>query len=327
VAVGSILHGLTDAERSDLDLRIYISNTKPEEHPLNRSFLHNLVQESNSPQTLASPRLFRKLQALETNHQYEQKTAWDFSLALERCFHNSTAPYIALFEDDIVVAHGWLSRTRIALRDAQKIAFRKAQDYLDLRLFIDTKELYFLAPWFWGSSIPIPLVWTLIIITAGPLLYAVLQYLRRRSRRNFLSDNAVFAICSFTVPLVIVLFLQHPPARVFGGQNGVAIQPWGVCTQGEIFKRDQIPHLVAKLRERAHVLPADMIVWQHAREHKLLRFAVEPVQVQHLGFKSLLHPERSLKEAVWSTSFERLNPLVLSKEHEEMEQQVFPEVT
>ena len=66
-------------------------------------------------------------------------------------------------------------------------------------------------------------------------------------------------------------------------KSGVVVQNWGCCTQGLILPREQVPGFVAELRNKASVTSPDIIAIDYAEAKKLRRYALNPVQVQHLG--------------------------------------------
>ena len=47
------------------------------------------------------------------------KAGLDYAFALQTCLKESTSPYIAILEDDVLLAHGWLAKTRLAVQDIE----------------------------------------------------------------------------------------------------------------------------------------------------------------------------------------------------------------
>jgi hypothetical protein len=263
--------------------------------------------------------MLQKLKSLEANHSYVEKTSYDFSLALSSCYSNSTAPYIALFEGDIVAADGWFARMKLALKDATAVSTKQNQDWLDLRLFNDAKEIRWTARRFGRSNIPIlAMAMPIVIASLSGLVYIALRLSRKRSGSAMLSEQAIRTICLFTIPAFVILFFQVGYLSTIPRPTGVRVQPWGCCTQGIIFPRARVPELIEKLQERASHTPADITIWNHAADQHLLRLVLDPAMVQHVGFSSVLDPERKKDKAVWSVDFEDLDPGVLAEEHEKM---------
>jgi hypothetical protein len=103
----------------------------------------------------------------------------------------------------------------------------------------------------------------------------------------------------------------------------VSIQPWGCCTQGEIFPRAKVPELITQLRDRAKTSPADITVWNHAADEHLLRLVLDPPMVQHVGFSSVLAPDRKKGKSVWSVAFEDLDAGKLEDDHRRMVKELY----
>jgi hypothetical protein len=264
------------------------------------------------------------LKELQKNKSYIEKTAHDFSLALEHCYNNSTAPYIALFEDDIIVARGWFAKIQFAIHEAESLAAKQQHRWLDLRLFNDAKEIRWSAgaygPSFPFVAIYIPM-WSILL--AG-MAYLLLCQLRKSSAGSrMFSEQAIHTICLVTIPVFVVLFFRTGYMSTMSRADGVSIQPWGCCTQGEIFPRSEIPGLITQLRKRAKTTPADITVWLYAREQRLLRMVLDPPVIQHLGFSSVLAPERKKTKNVWSVAFEDLDEARLMDQHARIVEELY----
>jgi hypothetical protein len=153
------------------------------------------------------------------------------------------------------------------------------------------------------------------ILLAG-MAYLLLNQLRKSSAGSgILSEQAVYTICLVTIPVFVVMFFKTGYMSTMPRPDGVSIQPWGCCTQGEIFPRSEIPGLITQLRKRAKTTPADITVWLYAKQQRLLRMALDPPVVQHLGFSSVLAPERKKTKNVWSVAFEDLDETRLMDQH------------
>jgi hypothetical protein len=312
------LAGLTAEERINLDLRVYIANTDPSSHPLYGSSLLSLTNSVVSAENVTSSPRLENLIFLERNEIYIEKSAWDFSLALEHCYLNSTADYIGLFEGDIVAANSWFARTQLALREVETVSTNRHQDWLDLRLFNDAKEIRWTAYRFGRSNIPMIALFLPILFAAlSGITYFWLSLFRRTAfGSKSLSQQTVKTICLITIPLFLILFFQTGHLSTIPRPSGVSVQSWGCCTQGEIFPRSKVPNLISQLRHRAKRSPADITVWDHASDGHLLRFVLDPPMVQHVGFTSVSAPKRKKNKSVWSVSFEDLDAEKLEEEHE-----------
>jgi hypothetical protein len=297
-----------------------MANTEPKTHPLYDSPILSLANSVVSAEDIASPKFLQKLALLEQNKAFVEKTALDFSFALEQCLLSSNASHIALFEGDIVAAEGWFARMQMALREVYKISAQREQEWLDLRLFNDAKELGWAAHKIGHSRIPLLVITLpLIILALSGTTFLLLERLRStKNGSKMVSLQATQTICLVSIPIFVILYIRTGYLSTQPRPVGVSIQRWGCCTQGEIFPRHQVPELIAQLRERATGSPADITVWDHAGENNLLRLVLDPPMVQHVGFSSILTPNRTMKRAIWNMDFEDLDAVELRSMHREM---------
>ena len=131
----SALAGVTQPEREDVDLRIYFANTGPTQHPLWNSSLLELVDDWSTPQNILSTADFAMLSQLEKSKDLMDKVRYDFAHALRYVYQTSSAPYIAVFEGDIIFADGWIARSILALHDIEKQTKAGNTKWSDMRLF------------------------------------------------------------------------------------------------------------------------------------------------------------------------------------------------
>ena len=47
------------------------------------------------------------------------KAGLGYAYALQTCLKESMSPYIAILEDDVLLDHEWLERTRLAVQDTE----------------------------------------------------------------------------------------------------------------------------------------------------------------------------------------------------------------
>lgn len=59
------------------------------------------------------------LDELARREKNVHKAGLDYAYALQTCFKESTAPCIAILEDYVPLAHGWLEGTRPAVQDIE----------------------------------------------------------------------------------------------------------------------------------------------------------------------------------------------------------------
>ncbi|KAJ4256062.1 hypothetical protein NW762_009136 [Fusarium torreyae] len=69
---------------------------------------------------------------LEQTGQYAEKGVFDYTYELQRCYE-SGASYVGMFENDIILAHGWLIKTLRGLREITS-SDENYQDWLSMRL-------------------------------------------------------------------------------------------------------------------------------------------------------------------------------------------------
>jgi hypothetical protein len=307
-------------ERQDLDLRVYVANSNPTSHPVYHSPVLSLTDGVVSASNITtSNEILEKLRQLEHQQLFIEKSALDFSLALEHCYKQSNSPYIALFEDDILAVDGWFVRTKLAIQQVEAIAAKRQRGWSDLRLFNDSKEIRWTAYRFGRSNVPISIVLLpLFICTISAVSFVLLGLIRRMRFGRSLSEQSSKIICVFSIPVFIVTFFKTGYLSTIPRPDGISVQPWGCCTQGEIFPRSRIPELIKTLRDRASKSPADLTIWDFASDNNLLRLALDPPIVQHIGFSSILEPNRKRKKTVWSVAYEDWDATKLANEHKGM---------
>jgi hypothetical protein len=129
-----------------------------------------------------------------------------------------------------------------------------------------------------GNNVP------LLIISISGATLLILSLIRRYniSRGKLITNTFLIIICGISIPLFIILFFQAGKSSILPHFPGVKQQQWGCCTQGIIMPREQVLPVVEELVRRAST-PPDVIIEDYARDHGLLRFAIDPVQIQHLG--------------------------------------------
>ncbi|KAL2069200.1 hypothetical protein VTL71DRAFT_15538 [Oculimacula yallundae] len=328
LALSSTLAGLSPVERADIDLKIYFADTDPIVHPSWQTVLANVSDETYSPYGTVSPSQFAKLVTLEREGNFGAKGSIDYATALNHCYATSTAPYIAIFEDDILVADSWLTRSLLALRDINaqmaRKSVRKEPGWLFMRLFNEERASGWASHALFANNTP------LISLGIGLALATILIYLRDywKGGSKMLArrlDNAViFVVCGLSVPAFVILFYQAGKASMLPPSPGVRMQDFGCCTQGMVFPRESVPGVVEHLHKAAEVhRPYDVAMDDYATENGLERFALYPVMVQHVGERSVITPDRRGDSRVWSMAFESLNPERLRAYHSRILKQIY----
>jgi len=243
------------------------------------TWLMELVDNSTSAKELISKEAFQSLQDMEERKQIlGAKVMLDYAYALKYAYDTSSAPYIAIFEDDVVFADGWLSRTILGLQKIEKKVKASGKDWVDLRLFNNESNIGFASHAIFGNNVPI------IIVLTSSTVFGILRLfqLKTNTGRRFITIQLCFIVCVFTIPLFIIAFFQAGKSSILPPSPGVALQPWGLCSQGVVVPRHQVPHLVEEFRKRNFDQP-DIAMKAFANTNGLQRFVLNPVQVQHLG--------------------------------------------
>ena len=133
-ALASSPASLTTPERAGLHLSIFFANADPTIHPtyhhvgllshLDSIYTHDLISPS-----------FPNIKLLESEGRFREKGVADYIRALENC-HATNAPWTVLFEDDILLAEGWLVRVVKGVEDLEKRRKKgKEREWLFMRLF------------------------------------------------------------------------------------------------------------------------------------------------------------------------------------------------
>ncbi|KAF4453060.1 integral membrane protein [Fusarium austroafricanum] len=263
---------LSADEREDIHVSVLIAETNVTNHPnWNEPWLREAVDDAftyevNST-TMASLREFEKKQ------KYSEKGVFDYTYAMERCY-DSGALYVGMFEDDILLARGWLIKT---IRGLGKIPVPD-KNWLFMRLFNQERSTGFSSREIGDNNE------FLIILGVGVGLSAVVLLARRRWRttHRYLDLEALFVIVFLLVPGLVIFIYQSGKASIFPPSAGVFNEPFGCCSQAMIFPRTQIPLVVDSLRAKKHG-QIDLMLDEIAATKNLDRYALYPVQAQHIG--------------------------------------------
>ncbi|KAJ5720927.1 uncharacterized protein N7483_008861 [Penicillium malachiteum] len=148
--VGSLLEGLSEEERSGINLILFIAHTNASEHPAYAEpWLFKVADNVllYDPQTVDINHI-RELETDAAKVHGREKPLFDYTYLLEACAATN-APYVAMIEDDVVAQDGWYHKTREAIKSADKqIKQIGAPHWLYLRLFY-TEEFFGWNSEFW----------------------------------------------------------------------------------------------------------------------------------------------------------------------------------
>ncbi|GAM35627.1 hypothetical protein TCE0_017r04105 [Talaromyces pinophilus] len=276
-SIGSLLSGLDDKERRVFSLNVLFANTNPDVHPSwGQLWMDRLIDSVSSYNV--SEKDFQRLRALEESHNWYEKGVHDYTYVLDQCYL-TRAPYIGIFEDDIIFADGWLAKTLRALHDIEDQL--KARNWLYLRLFYTETALS------WTSDDFAYRHMSFIFLVAMIASCGALLLIRRTlpSTRRHLDIATITVICTITVPAFTGLVFMIGKYNITPMRGVVEMNKYGCCTQAMIFPRDQVPNLVNFLRDR-NGGQTDSLIEEYADAEDLRRFALAPPQVQHVGIRS-----------------------------------------
>lgn len=300
LTIGSLLDGLSSAQRSELFLDILIGHTDPAQHP---SFAHKwldvlpdrILYYRDDAATTA------QIHAWEEGGWYRNKSIYDYTYLLNDCY-NTGAEYVVMLEDDTVAARNWYSRTLQALHDIEERTRNdlRGPKWIYLRLFYsDDLQGWNSEEWprylAWSS-----LIWTLCTIT----LLACRSRLKRGPER--FSLPLVVVVVSVCIPATIALYFLAGKQTVAPLRAGVQLMNrFGCCSQGLVFPRSMIPDLIANTDLTTDWL-VDMMVEKIADAEGWDRWAIVPPVLQHIGATSSKgYGFDDNAKQLWNFGFER----------------------
>lgn len=221
---------------------------------------------------------YKLLSILEREPTNEFKGIIDYVTALKHCYDSTTAPYIAVFEDDIIVAETWLVRVKKAVLDIKTQMEGEERGWLGMRLFNQEASSG------WNSRrVGSNNEFRISLGISAVFLAALIAY-RRKSHtiRKHLDNWTLAVICLIAIPGIVVMFFQSGRASVMPQRAGVRQEELGSWTKGMVFPREAVPGLIGYLKQR-EVGRHDFVVRDYARHQKLAKFSLYPTQLQHVG--------------------------------------------
>ncbi|CRG86983.1 hypothetical protein PISL3812_03996 [Talaromyces islandicus] len=311
-AVGSLLVDLTEDERKDIHLILFIPHTDPTVHPSYSSgWLHaaaDTVLLYDFPK--GQMKHINKLE--QGGGRPKEKALFDYMYLLKAC-EALGSPYVVMIEDDVVAMDGWYHRTRQALEDAEsQTAEIGASQYLYLRLFYTHKFL----GWNSEEAFTYFLSSLFVVASVGGILIATRRLVPRTNR--FLPNDTIVIICFVCTPLSILLFFAAGRASMLPISTGVHQMPrFGCCTQALAFPRDRVADVI-DWYESQQTGDADSLLERFANENNEIRWALTPSLFQHIGTRSskFENGEPRIAQSIWNYHFELNDPIALHIEHE-----------
>ncbi|KAL7627875.1 hypothetical protein AAE478_002070 [Parahypoxylon ruwenzoriense] len=350
-AVGSFLANISRAEREALHLKLFFADV-PDPNAQHKSYakmvaagITDEIFTYNS--TLPSEDKDRKIQELiefakdrHDKHPLERKTVYDYAYALDRCVQTTNAPYIALFEGDILLADGWAARTLKNLRkieEMMKDPRRRNPEkgyiepgvpntWLYLRLFNQERSF----GWSGGTGFRSNNIHIISVAVGIPLLLVLL--LARRQHPRYLARHldvwTLLVICGVAVPLFIWLFYASGKASLIGSRPGVREEFFGCCNQALVYNRAHsktLSDFMMSASKNRSPGRSDMLPKEFAWNHGLARVSAYPMLAQHAGRVSAIDTSNDEAKRVWSMAFEDLKPWKLAADHVKDVRELFGE--
>ena len=126
--VGSVLEGLSEAERADMHLILFIAHTDPSEHPAyDEPWFYKVADQvllyNNETVDID---YIHDLETSEARLFAREKALFDYTYLLKSCAAVN-ASYVAMLEDDVMAMDGWYYRTRQALDSVERQMAEKGE--------------------------------------------------------------------------------------------------------------------------------------------------------------------------------------------------------
>jgi hypothetical protein len=120
-AVGSVLDNLSESERANLYLILFIAHSDPNKHPAySEKWLHEVADTVllYNRDEVDMNRIV-ELEQEQNKLSGREKGLFDYTYLLKAC-HAVNASHVVMLEDDVVALDGWLHRAWKALGDAAR---------------------------------------------------------------------------------------------------------------------------------------------------------------------------------------------------------------
>jgi hypothetical protein len=295
LTVGSLLEGLTEAERKQMLLYLRIAHTNASDHPIYSEEWVETLPDRLSTYNSDNPD-FKRIREWEEGGWYRNKTIYDFTTLMGDCYE-SGAEYVAMVEDDTIAVKGWFPTAMQALDVVEQRTAGK--DWIYLRLFYTDHLLG------WNSEEwPRYLAWSFLI---WAVLTSTMIALKRRFKSALRSvPTSTIGITScILIPTTIALHFMAGRLTIWPLSPGVhQMNKYGCCSQGLVFPREIIPRFLEHTDLTTPWL-ADMMVEDIANAQDWPRFAVVPPLLQHVGSTSSKGEEFDGSAGrIWSFRFE-----------------------
>jgi len=240
-----------------------------------------------------------------------QKAGFDYMVALQHCLEHSQAPYVAIMEDDVVLADGALVRALKWSKTIEATMARrhKAGKWSHLQLFHGARPLV------WSSAVGMSAQVSVVLMS---LAVAALLFLRKRRLLSPAVDNCfLLAICCLYIPAATFLFFfsGELPWASSRGSGILAGAPPTDDAPGIIFPRATLPSMLSCLKSTYKTLPHGLAIGECAATLELDSFSTASPRLQQIRPHPDLTTEEDTFGATWDPLFEDLDPRVLHEEH------------
>lgn len=302
--IGSILEGLTETERQEIHLVLFIAHTNPALHPI---FSNTWVK--TLPDTLLT---YDKLGANETAQittweeegDYRSKGLYDYSYLLQSCYETG-APFAAILEGDVLAVDGWYPRAMAAAEYVDGLHFKTEGKtaWLYIRMFYTEAYLG------WNSEeLNGYLIRSFFLCLGSAILIIAARSYSHRLQKS-ISNITVALIACVYLPACIALYFAAGRNTMQPPSPGVReMSNFGCCSQGFIFARETIP-FVRDMIEHHSMDYIDMLMEAVAAGEGMKKYAIFPSLLQHIGGKSskgdVIADARA--RMIWNFGFEMYN--------------------
>jgi hypothetical protein len=298
--VGSLFAGLSQQERDSIFFDFLVGHTDPAKHPIFAEHWLDILPDRilQYPRDTAE---FDQVRAWEEGGWYRNKSIHDFRYLLKDCY-GTGAQYVAVVEDDTLAIEGWFKRLLDALDTVQvkMNGYPSGRRWIYLRLFYTDNLLG------WNSEHwPTYLFWSFVVwISLMTMMLATRRHFPRQL--ELFTMEVMAAISVICIPAMVLLFFLAGKQTMMPIPAGVQkMNKYGCCSQGFVFPRDMVPHVLDKLKLETKGL-VDMQIEKIADVGGYIRWAVVPPILQHIGaMSSKGYGFDDNARQTWSFRFER----------------------
>ncbi|KAM7208225.1 hypothetical protein V8F20_001505 [Naviculisporaceae sp. PSN 640] len=337
-SLGSMLAGLSAQERASFNLTVLFANSDPKQHKeYGAPWVLALVDHAAGYEGISDAER-QELRRLEEAKDFQRKGVLDYIYLLDQCYHQTRAPFIAVFEDDVIFSADWLARTLVGL---QALALPREDDviqaapldqppWLYLRLFYTETFMMWEGDddWLYGNMY---LTFALVSLTTATVLllirFMMLQHEpdpRSRFTKSWtlglrLDVPTIAASSLILAPAFLALFFMAGkyslPMFSLRGSGDPAkpnrladagvfpMEKHGCCSQGLVFDRNQVPGLIKRLQTVGRG-QTDLMIEEYCNEAPLRRFALGDQVLQHVGLISSRGMKSVNAQSVYAFYFE-----------------------